>query len=184
MSWWRRVMVERHGHNWVLLGRFALVGASGVVVNLVTLRLVEQLGPPYTRVWLDLPLTDYNVRWYHLFTAFAFLVANLWNFQLNRTWAFRSAVHKRPWLSEYLPFLAVGLLALGLNLLIVTLLIHPYSPLSLPGSVLDDRSAFRSRLLWANFIAVVVITPVSFVTNKFWAFRAVRAARRASLLSR
>ena len=29
-------MVDRHGHNWVLLGRFVLVGATGVVVNLVT----------------------------------------------------------------------------------------------------------------------------------------------------
>jgi putative flippase GtrA len=184
VSWLRRVLIERHGHNWVLLGRFALVGASGVVVNLVTLRVLELLGPPYTRVWLDLPLTDYNVRWYHLYTAAAFLVANLWNFQLNRSWAFRSAVHKRPWFSEYLPFLSVGLLALGLNLLIVTLLIHQDSPLSLPASVFDDSSVLRSRLLWANLISVALITPVSFVTNKFWAFRAVRAARRASLTSR
>ena len=67
MSWLRRVMVDRHGHNWVLLGRFVLVGATGVVVNLVTLRLVEQLGPSYTRILIDLPATDYNVRWYHLY---------------------------------------------------------------------------------------------------------------------
>jgi putative flippase GtrA len=180
MSWWRRVMVDRHGHNWVLLGRFALVGATGVVVNLVTLRLVELLGPSYTRILIDLPITDYNVRWYHLYTALAFLVANLWNFQLNRTWAFRSAVHARPWLSEYLPFLSVGLLALGLNLMIVTLLIHPGSPVALPTSMLDDSSTLRSRLLWANLISVTLITPVSFITNKFWAFRAVRAARRAA----
>lgn len=180
MSWLRRVVIERHGHNWVLLARFALVGASGVVVNLVTLRLIEVLGPSYTRIWLDIPVTEYNVRWYHLYTAFAFLVANLWNFQLNRSWAFRSAVHRRPWLSEYLPFLSVGLVALGLNLLIVTLLIHQHSPLSLPESVFDDSSVLRSRLLWSNLISVAVITPVSFVTNKFWAFRAVRAARRAA----
>lgn len=177
-------LIDRHRHNVVLLARFGVVGASGVLVNLITLILVKRLGPDFDAAVFGLPVGEFNLRWYHAYSTVAFFVANLWNFQLNRTWAFRSAVHARPWLSEYLPFLSVGLLALGLNLLIVTLLIHQDSPLSLPASVFDDSSVLRSRLLWANLISVAVITPVSFVTNKFWAFRVVRAARRASLLSR
>ena len=58
---------------------------------------------------IDLPFTDFNIRWYHVFSTIAFLVANLWNFQLNRLWTFRSAAHAS-WIREYLPFLAVGLL--------------------------------------------------------------------------
>ena len=166
-------MVDRHGHNWVLLGRFVLVGATGVVVNLVTLRLVELLGPSYTRVLIDLPATDYNVRWYHLYTAIAFLVANLWNFQLNRWWTFHSARHSR-WWREYWPFLAVGLLGQAIGLVLLTLLMHRGSPLSLPTGLLDDSSGLRTRLYWAQLIVIVVVTPLSFVLNKLWTFAAVR----------
>ena len=86
----------RHRHNWGLLFRFGLVGASGVVVNLVALKLLELAGPSYNTVWLDLPGTSFNVRWYHVFITGAFVVANLWNFQ--RTAAGRSAARpaRRP----------------------------------------------------------------------------------------
>lgn len=163
----------RQRHNWVLLLRFGLVGISGVVVNLLALKLAEVLGPYYTRVWIDLPATDFNVRWYHVYVTFAFFVANLWNFQLNRGWTFRSGKHA-PWMREYVPFLLVGLIALALNLVIVTILLHPHSPVSLPIDTFDGTSPFRNRLTWANLIAIAIVTPVSFVTNKVWTFRSVR----------
>lgn len=168
----------RHRHNWGLLFRFGLVGASGVVVNLVALKLLELAGPSYNTVWLDLPATSFNVRWYHVFITGAFVVANLWNFQLNRGWTFRSAASSSSWLGEYVPFLVLGLGALVLNLLIVTALMHPGSPFALPTDVFDDSSALRSRLSWANLIAICAVTPVSFVTNKLWTFRAVRHVGR------
>lgn len=166
-------LLVRHRHNWLLLFRFGVVGASGVVVNLLALNLVEWLGPFYERVWLDLPATEYNVRWYHVYVTFAFWVANLWNFQLNRGWTFQSARHAR-WLREYVVFLAVGLASLLLNLLIVTALMHENSPVALSTAVFDDSSALRSRLTWANLIAIALVTPMSFVFNKIWTFRAVR----------
>jgi putative flippase GtrA len=156
-------------HNWGLLFRFGVVGASGVVVNQLVLWLTQHAGPAGEHVWIDLPVTDFNVRWYHLFVTIAFFVANLWNFQLNRGWTFGSSGHA-PWLREYVPFLAVGLISLALNLGIVTLLMHPHSPLELPGSLGD----FDARLQWANLIAIALITPLSFVFNKLWTFRAVR----------
>ena len=169
----RHFLFVRHGHNWLLLFRFAVVGLSGVVVNLLITVLVNKIGPDEDNVFLGLPLTDYNVRWYHVFSIIAFLVANLWNFQLNRLWTFRSAKHAG-WLSEYLPFLAVGLLAQVVGLAILTLLMHPDSPLALPPDIFNDTTGFRTRLYWAQLITIGVVTPVSFVLNKLWTFSAVR----------
>jgi putative flippase GtrA len=156
-------------HNWGLLFRFGVVGASGVVVNLAVLSLAQLAGPHSQDIVLDLPASDFNVRWYHLYVTLAFFVANLWNFQLNRGWTFGSSGHA-PWIREYIPFVAVGLISLALNLGIVTLLMNANSPLELPSSLGD----YEARVRWANLIAIAVITPLSFVFNKLWTFRAVR----------
>lgn len=169
----RDYLLVRHRHNWILLGRFGFVGASGVIVNLLVLNIVEAIGPAYDTVMIDLPVTDFNIRWYHLYVTIAFLVANLWNFQLNRTWTFQSSRHAS-WLREYVPFLLVGLISLALNLLIVTALMHPGSPIALSTEVFDDSTRLRSRLTWANLIAIAIVTPLSFVFNKLWTFSAVR----------
>jgi putative flippase GtrA len=163
----------RHRHNWVLLFRFGAVGASGVLVNMLTLILVKKLGPDEHEAILALGGTEYHVRWYHVYSTIAFLVANLWNFQLNRSWTFRTSRHAR-WLREYLPFLAVGLLAQVVGLVLLTLLMHPNSALHLPESVFDNSTGFRTRLYWAQLIVIAVTTPVSFVLNKLWTFAAVR----------
>jgi putative flippase GtrA len=168
-----RWLVVRHRQNWILLARFGVVGASGVLVNLLVVVLWNRLGPHPEALAVDLPFTQFNVRWYHVFSTTAFGVANLWNFQLNRWWTFRSA-RRAPWRREYPPFLAVGLLAQVVGLGVLTLLMHPHSPLSLPADVLDDSTGFRTRLYWAQLVAVLVVTPVSFVLNKIWTFRTVR----------
>ena len=169
----RHFLFVRHGHNWLLLFRFGIVGFSGVFVNLLVTVIANKLGPDEDNIFLGLPLTDYNVRWYHVFSTIAFLVANLWNFQLNRLWTFRSAKHSG-WLREYLPFLTVGLLAQVIGLGILTLLMHPDSPLALPPNIFDDSTGFRTRLYWAQLVTIAVVTPVSFVLNKLWTFSAVR----------
>lgn len=168
----------RHGHNLALLMRFGIVGVSGVVVNLVVLIVLNRLGPDSQAVFFDLPVTRFNVRWYHAFSTVGFLVANLWNFQINRWWTFRSAGHAR-WWSEYLPFLAVGLAGLVANLGILTLLLHPGSVFSLPRDVFDASSGFRDPLYWGQLIAIAIVTPLSFVLNKLWTFSAVRGTPRA-----
>jgi len=169
----RHYLFVRHSHNWVLLFRFGLVGGSGVLVNLLTTIAVKKLGPDEEGIFLGLPLTDFNIRWYHVFSTIAFLVANLWNFQLNRHWTFRTSAHAS-WVREYLPFLAVGLLGQLVGLAILTLLMHPGSALSLPTDVLDDSTGFRTRFYWAQLITIALITPLSFVLNKIWTFSAVR----------
>jgi len=170
----RHFVFVRHGHNWVLLFRFGLVGGSGVLVNLVVSVICNKVGPANEDgIALGLPFTDFNVRWYHVFSTIAFLVANLWNFQLNRRWTFRSAKHSG-WLREYFPFLAVGLLGQVVGLLILTLLMHPGSIFSLSPTVFDNSTGFRTRFYWAQLITIAVVTPVSFILNKLWTFSAVR----------
>jgi len=90
-------------------GRFAIVGGTGVLVNLVVLVVVKHLGPHPEDALLGLSPTAFHVRWYHVYSTVAFVVANLWNFQLNRRYTFHSAAHQK-WWKEYWPFLAVGLL--------------------------------------------------------------------------
>jgi putative flippase GtrA len=168
--------LQRHKRNALQFVRFSLVGGTGVVVNLAVLVLVKRLGPHPEHAMFALTPTGYHVRWYHAYSTAAFLVANLWNFQLNRRWTFRSSEHQK-WWKEYWPFLAVGLLGQAVGLVLLTLLMHHGSPLSLPTDPLDDTSGLRTRLYWAQLIVIVVVTPLSFVLNKLWTFAAVRTHR-------
>ena len=112
-------MLVRHRRNLILLARFVAVGLSGVVVNMIVLIVANKLGPPNAQAIVGLPFSDFNVRWYHAYSTIAFLVANLWNFQLNRSWAFQSSRHAG-WWKEYWPFLAVGMLGQAVGLLLLT----------------------------------------------------------------
>ena len=166
----------RHRRNLGLLARFGVVGGSGVLVNLLTLVLLRRLGPHFDDAVVGLIGSDFNLRWYHVYSTIAFLVANLWNFQLNRTWTFRSSRVSR-WWHEYWPFLVVGFGGQVVGLVLLTLLMHPHSPVSLPTDVLDDSSGLRNRLYWAQLIVIALVMPVSFVLNKLWTFAAVRTGR-------
>jgi putative flippase GtrA len=169
-------LLARHRHNVTLLLRFGVVGASGVVVNMVTLILLRKLGPPFDDAVVGIATTEFNLRWYHVYSTIAFFVANLTNFQLNRSWTFRSGRHAR-WWREYWPFLVVGLGGQAIGLALLTLLMHPHSPVSLPTSVFDDSTGLRTRLYWSQLIVIAVVLPVSFVLNKVWTFAAVRSGR-------
>ena len=85
------LVLVRHRRNFILLARFAVVGLSGVVVNMLVLIVANKLGPAHEQAIVGLPFSDFNVRWYHVYSTIAFLVANLWNFQLNRSWTFKTA---------------------------------------------------------------------------------------------
>jgi putative flippase GtrA len=176
-------LMSRHRRNVGLLVRFGVVGASGVLVNLLTLVVLRRYGPHFDDAVIALGSSGFNLRWYHVYSTIAFLVANLSNFQLNRTWTFKSNL-AAPWWREYWPFLAVGLMCQVLGLALLTLLMHPDSAISLPRDVFDDSSGLRNRLYWSQLIVITVVTPLSFVINKLWTFAAVRSARLGVLEER
>lgn len=167
----------RHRHNWLQFLRFGLVGGSGVVVNLVVTIICKRLFPHYEGVALPLPASDFNIRWYHLIQTVAFLVANTWNFQINRSWTFKSGKHAG-WWREFFPFLAVGLVAFVIGQVLLTLMLNPGSPFAL-GQIafLDDSNGLRTKLYWATLIQIILTMPINFVVNKLWTFRAVRGKR-------
>ena len=90
--------------------------------------------------------------------------------------ALRSAGRTGVW-KEYWPFLAVGLAGQMVGLLLITALMHPHSPIGLPSDVFDNSTGFRTKLYWANLITIACVTPINFVLNKLWTFRAVRRHR-------
>lgn len=154
--------------------KFGLVGGTGVIVNLIVVILARKAGLSLDTnehdVFLNLFGTRWNIRYSHVYATLAFVVANIWNFQLNRSWTFRT--EDRPnWFRQFFPFLFAGISALIVNLVVITLLTNPTSPLALPMDIFDDSTGFRNRLYWANLIGVILGTPANFILNKIWAFR-------------
>jgi putative flippase GtrA len=171
----RSAFAARRRRDVLQFARFAVVGASGVVVTMVALIVLKRLGPAAEVQIIGLPPTQFHVRWYHVYSTGAFLIANLWNFGLNRRWTFNARGHGG-WLKQYWPFLSVGLVGQGLGLVLLTLLMHRSSPLSLPTDLLDGSSGLRTRLYWAQLIVIAVVTPLTFALNKLWTFGATRSA--------
>ncbi|OYO17315.1 polysaccharide synthesis protein GtrA [Enemella dayhoffiae] len=168
----------RQRHNWLQFLRFGLVGGSGVLVNLIVTVICKKLLPPYLSIAFPLPVTDFNVRWYHVITTIAFLVANTWNFQLNRSWTFKSGKHAS-WWREFFPFLAVGMVAYVVGQVLLTLLLKDTSPVSLHQfPFFDDSTGLRTALYWATLIQIVLTMPINYVVNKVWTFRAVRGRKK------
>ncbi|AGS34522.1 hypothetical protein B841_05245 [Corynebacterium maris DSM 45190] len=154
---------------------FGLVGGSGTLVNLlvvyvVTRMLLSGAGLTPEDVVAGLPGTPWNIRWYHVIMTIAFLVANTWNYQLNRSWTFRG-VTKRSWWRGFFPFLATGFFAFLVSQLAATLMMNPTSPVALPDEIFDNSTGLRTKFYWAAAISVIVAMPVNFVINKLWTFR-------------
>ncbi len=90
--------------------KFGLVGGAGVVVNMAVAIAMNKLNGGTInaqRILFAIPATPFNFRFTSLVWIVGFLVANLFNFQLNRSWTFRGTRHA-PWFTEFWPFLAVG----------------------------------------------------------------------------
>ncbi|MDR0488910.1 MAG: GtrA family protein [Propionibacteriaceae bacterium] len=174
-----RSFMSQHWGSFGQLFRFCIVGASGVLVNMIVALTAKKVAPliwehaQVEEVFLPIPGTPYNIRWFLVFSVIAFVVANLWNYQLNRTWSFKSDRHAG-WLREFFPFFTVGLIAQGLGMVVELALMHPYSAIELPSSIFDNSTGFRTKWYWAHLIMISVTIPISFLLNKFWTFRSIR----------
>jgi dolichol-phosphate mannosyltransferase len=96
----------RRPHVWLQLGRFAVVGASGYVVNLSTFAIFDR--------WVDLH--------YRAAATAAFLVAVTNNFVWNRRWTF--PVGPGSAASQAGRFFTVSVLAFALNVVVLTALVE------------------------------------------------------------
>jgi dolichol-phosphate mannosyltransferase len=132
----------RHGvrrtRNWLQLFRFAAVGASGYVVNLVVFGIcVHALS------------VDYRIA-----SVVAFVVSVTNNFWWNRHWTF-AAKHDRA-AEQAVRFFTVSVLAYAFSYAVLVALVS--------GAGLEK--------LLAQAIAIAAATPLSFLGQKLWSFRA------------
>lgn len=175
---------SRLRRNLVEFIKFGMVGGSGVVVNFVVFVAAKKLAAliwetariEQAPLW-TLPGTDYSLRWFSLYSIIAFVVANLWNYILNRNWTFKSE-HHAGWWHEYWPFLTVGLVSQLIGMLIEIWLNHAYY--GLPTSVFDNSVWFLNKANAAHLLMILATVPIQYLVNKFWTFRAIRsgAAKR------
>lgn len=164
----RRVMAE--------FVKFGIVGGSGVVVNLVVAFVMTQLNGGVgndNRVLFGLPGGTFAVRFTLLVWIVAFMVANLWNFQLNRVWTFKRD-RRRSWWAEFWPFLLVGSVAAVVGAMLKIGFTNPTSPIYLPSPTFNDHEGLRARAYWAQLFTIVLTMPINYLVNKVWTFRSIK----------
>ena len=163
---WRRTFAE--------FIRFGMVGGSGVVVNLVVAYIMTQLNGGVgndNRILFQLP-GPWAFRWTLLVWIVGFLVANLWNFQLNRVWTFRRD-RMRGWWEEFWPFFTIGLAAAAVGALLKVGFTNPTSPIYLPDPWFTDPEGLRGRAYWAQLFTFLLTMPINYIVNKLWTFRTI-----------
>lgn len=167
---------QRYRHVLRQFIKFGMVGAAGVAVNMLVAILMNKANGGTVnaqQVLFGIPGTDFNFRFTSLVWIVAFVVANVFNFQLNRTWTFRGTA-KAPWFHEFWPFLAVGSTAAVLGLFIKIGFTNPTSPLYLPSPWFHEDTGLHSREYWAQLLTIFITMPINFAANKLWTFRHVR----------
>lgn len=155
---------------------FGIVGGSGMVVNMIVTVLMNRAnGGTHNaqNVLFPIPGTDFNFRFTTLVWIVAFLVANFYNFLLNRHWTFGKG-HKAPAWQEFWPFLVVGSVAAAAGVFIKLAFTNPSSPLYLPEPFWHEEAGIHSREYWSQLLTILITMPINFVVNKLWTFRAVR----------
>ena len=154
--------------------KFGMVGGSGVVVNLVIAYVMTQLNGGVSNdnnVVVELP-GPYALRFTLLVWIVAFMVANLWNFQLNRVWTFKRD-QMRSWWTEFWPFLLVGSVAAAVGAILKVGFTNPTSPIYLPAPWFNDYEGLRARAYWAQLFTILATMPINYLVNKVWTFRAL-----------
>ncbi len=130
--------------NWMQLVRFGVVGASGYIVNLLVYTLLEHgAGATY---------------WAAATGAFVVALSN--NFVWNRLWTFRAGDGHAGF--QAARFCVVSLVAFGFNLIVLYALVEG----------LEMNAVLGMGTVPAQAIAIAAATPLNFIGNKLWSFRA------------
>lgn len=173
-------LTAKYANSFRQLIKFGLVGGSGVLVNMAVAVVMNKLngGTVNSRDVIFPLLGAWNFRFTHLVWIVGFIVACVWNFQLNRWWTFKSHRHAG-WFKEFWPFLAVGSVAALVGLVLKMAMTNPTSPFFLPEPYFHENRGLQSREYWSQLIAIIITMPINFIVNKLWTFRAVRAGNLA-----
>ncbi len=124
--------------------KFAVVGATGTIVNLVVLKATLLL---WSRFAAETPFAA------EIFASgLAFAVAVVNNYLLNRWWTFRS---KGSMGGEFAKFLTVSIAGLGLNELVFW----------------ACRGQIGLGVIASQLVAILCVLPFNFAFNKLWSFR-------------
>ncbi|RLP06790.1 GtrA family protein [Propionibacterium australiense] len=170
--------------------RFAVVGGSGVVVNMAVAVVLNKLhggSANATRILFPIPGTSFNFRFSSLVWIVSFLIANLYNYQLNRSWTFRGT--SRGWWKGFWQFLSIGAVAALIGLVLKALMVSPGNLITLRGDWFDAwtwrhggsilaqlEDACHSPEYVAHALSVLVTMPINFIVNKLWTFRGRKPA--------
>ncbi len=178
---------SKFGRNLTQFIQFCLVGGSGVVVNLIVAFIMTKLHGGVSRDGdVIFSLGSQPVRFTLLVWIVAFIVANTWNYQLNRSWTFRTTAH-RSWWAEFWPFFFVGLVAAVVGIFIKHALTSPGSMFYLPEGLFNDHQGLRARAYWSQLFTIIITMPINYIVNKVWTFRgksgAVLPVRRETVLA-
>jgi len=124
--------------TWIQFFRFALVGVVATVINLAFLYF----------------FTEFFGIYYMISAVFAFFIADISKYVLNKTWTFYERL-KDNFFRIYCKFLLISLIALGINLLFLYLF----------------TEIVGIYYLYSQVLAVVISLWINFLGSKFWTFR-------------
>jgi putative flippase GtrA len=139
---------ERVSRNARQFTKFAIVGGSGVIVNLVVFNAT-------LIIWhlvSGRPLSNLGLTADYVANGLGFVMSVASNYYLNRRWTFRSTGRVA---IELPKFLTVSVVAYIVNLGIFTI---AHTVFDLRGNV-------------SQLIAIASVMPVNFLANKLWSFR-------------
>lgn len=170
------MVASRRSGGVVEFARFSFVGAAGVIINLSVGIIMHRINGGTVNG--DRPVLalgqDTAVRYRNIVFTLSFFCAAISNFQMNRSWTFRTSP-RTGWWRSMSKYLAISTLTLIVGLAFHWAMTHPGSLLYLSSRWFTEAEGMRSREYWSHLIAVLVTMPVNYVLNKTWTFRASSA---------
>jgi len=151
--------------------RFGIIGGFGTIVNLVVfiscIKLTQWAGIDPSMPLISNAFLNYSLRLEHVFIATAFVIANIFNYTMNRRFNFGSNARRNK--TGPAKFMTIGILACIIQILIFAKLTRP-GPLQLNPSIFDSSSGLRNIKYWGQVISIALVMPINFTLNKFWTF--------------
>ena len=146
-------LIQKRGFRQLI--KFAIVGASSTIINLVVLYLMLRL------------LHGHR----YISTSVAFVVSVINGYHWNRTWTFKAALVKAVH-TQFAQFALVNLVGYALDLLVIYLASTPIErQIHLLEVAWSPAKTERIAVLAAQLIATALIVFWNFFANRLWTFK-------------